>query len=81
MNYFICYLPLWFFFFNDQVLKVVPMCICKQTGNGLEYTIPWSKQPGLAVMLLIWTSRGFWSIHRSALVITIPQVALKKTFA
>lgn len=69
------------FFFNDHFLKVVPLCICKQAGNGLEYTIPWRKKPGLAVMLLIWTCRGFRSIHRSAPVITIPQVALEETFA
>ena len=57
------------------------MCICKQTGNALEYTIPLCKKSGLAVMLLIWTCTGFRSIHRSAPVITIPQVALEETFA
>lgn len=80
INYFVIF-HFDFFFFNGQVLKVVPMCICKQTGNGLEYTIPWCKKPGLAVMLLIWTCRGFRNIHRSAPVITIPQVALEETFA
>lgn len=54
------------------------LCGNKCTWSGKESRCPKCKKQGLSVMLLIWTSMQSRSIHRSAVVITIPPVARKK---